>query len=167
MQLNIIRACKRVLGVPSTRAFQDLLPGTLGFWQISSPYPNQWKLSNYTQHITIWHPHLQNTNASPESFDVVFSGKSKRLKKQPQYSDLFPLSHFSVKVKKTQFLVVPCPQNTTARVMLIQRQARVPYPHPRNLADPLTLFEPGWAHFAPHCQTPPDSKSYLHLCSMF
>ena len=39
-----------------------------------------------------------------------------------------------------------------------------PEPPPRNLADQLTLLEPGWADFAPHTTaSPPDSKSYLHL----
>ena len=38
---------------------------------------------------------------------------------------------------------------------------------PQNLADQLNLFEPGWADFAPHTTaSPPDSKSYLHLCSV-
>ena len=35
------------------------------------------------------------------------------------------------------------------------------------MADQLTLFEPGWADFAPHITASPhapDSKSYLHLC---
>ena len=34
-------------------------------------------------------------------------------------------------------------------------------PAPRNLADQLTLLEPGWADFVPHTTVSPrDSKSY-------
>ena len=37
---------------------------------------------------------------------------------------------------------------------------------PRNLADQLNQFKPGGgANYAPHTTaSPPDSKSYLHLC---
>ena len=47
---------------------------------------------------------------------LVFSGKSKRVKKQSQYSDPFPLSHFSVKVKK-QILVIPRPLCTGMEIL--------------------------------------------------
>ena len=33
--------------------------------------------------------------------------------------------------------------------------ARAPPPSPRNLADQLTLFEPGWADFVPHTTASP------------
>ena len=50
-----------------------------------------------------------------------------------------------------------------AEVYLDRGGAGGPEP-PRNLVDQLTLFEPGWAEFAPQIlPAPPDSKSYLHL----
>ena len=37
----------------------------------------------------------------------------------------------------------------------------------RNLSDQLALLKPGGADYAPQTTTsPPDSKSYLHLCSL-